>query len=186
MKSHLLFAHNFWEKCVAPGDTVIDATVGNGYDTFFLTQLLKGQGRLIGYDIQPQALAQTQKRLASLPEPSWGDIVELRLKSHALFSEANVKLIVYNLGYLPGANKTITTQTASTLSSIQCALSSLSTKGAISITCYPGHSEGALEQAAIVEFLKMLPKDQWDVCHHVWLNRPLSPTWIWLQALHGA
>ena len=186
MKSHLIFAHNSWEKCVAPGDTVIDATVGNGHDIFFLTQLLKGQGRLIGYDIQPQALAQTQKRLASLPDPSWRDIVELRLQSHAFFSETDVKLIVYNLGYLPGADKTITTQTESTLSSIQSALSCLSTEGAISITCYPGHTEGAHELAAIVEFLKVLPKDRWNVCHHVWINRPLSPSWFWLQALHGA
>ncbi len=185
MKPHLSFAHNSWEKCVTPGDTVIDATVGNGHDTFFLAQLLKGQGRLIGYDIQPQALAQTQKRLAGLPAP-WRDTVELRLESHVHFSEAGVKLICYNLGYLPGGDKTITTQTGSTLSSIQNALSCLSLQGAISITCYPGHAEGALEQEAIVEFLKRLPTDQWNVCHHVWINRPLSPTWIWLQALHGA
>ena len=186
MKPHLSFAHNSWEKCVAPGDTVIDATVGNGHDTIFLVQLLKGQGRLIGYDIQPQALAQTQKRLAGLLDPSWRDIVELREQSHARLSETGIKLIVYNLGYLPGGDKTITTQTESSVLSIQSALSCLSPEGSISITCYPGHAEGALEQAAITEFLKTLPTDQWNVCHHAWINRPLSPTWIWLQALHGA
>ena len=185
MKPHLTFAHNSWKKCVTPGDTVIDATVGNGHDTFFLAQLLKGQGRLIGYDIQPQALAQTQKRLAGLPD-SWRGIVELREQSHAPLFETEVKLIVYNLGYLPGGDKTLTTQTKSTVLSIQSALSCLTSDGSISITCYPGHAEGALEQAAIIEFLKTLPTDQWNVCHHAWINRPLSPTWIWLQVLPGA
>ena len=185
MRPHLNFAHNSWEKCVHPGDTVIDATVGNGHDTFFLAQLLKGQGRLIGYDIQPQALEQTQKRLTGLPAP-WQDIVALRLQSHTHVSETGIKLIVYNLGYLPGGDKAITTQRESTIQSIQSALHCLSAEGAISITCYPGHAEGALEQEAIIDFLKTLPSDRWNICHHIWINRPRSPTWIWLQALHGA
>lgn len=185
MKTHLTLAHNTWEKYIQPGDTVIDATAGNGNDTFFLAQLLKGEGKLIGYDIQAEALAQTQKRLADLPA-HWREIVELRLQSHVQFSENKVKLIVYNLGYLPGGNKMITTKTESTLLSLQSALHSLAKKGSISITCYPGHPAGVLEQKAIMEFLKTLPSDKWNICHHVWLNRPVSPTWIWLQDAHGA
>lgn len=185
MKPHLTFAHCSWEKIVIPGDIVIDATVGNGHDTFFLAQLLQGQGQVIGYDIQPKALAQTQKRLEELPE-AWRESVILKLQCHANFSETGVKLIVYNLGYLPGGDKSITTQKGSTLLSIQSALSCLTGDGAISITCYPGHAEGALEQAAIMDFLKTLPTDQWNICHHVWLNRPLSPTWIWMQAARDA
>jgi hypothetical protein len=165
--------------------TVIDATVGNGHDTFFLASLLKGKGRLIGYDIQPKALEQTQKRLAKLPD-NWREIVNLRLESHALFSESNVKLIVYNLGYLPGGDKTITTQTESTLLSIRSALHCLDSHGAISIMCYPGHTEGQKELIFIKDFLKSLPSNRWHICQHEWINRPLAPTWIWLQGAHDA
>lgn len=185
MQSHLSLAHTYWKQSIHPGVTVIDATVGNGHDTFFLAGLLKGQGRLIGYDIQPKALEQTQKRLAELPD-SWREIVDLRLESHALLAESSVKLVVYNLGYLPGGDKAVTTLTESTLLSIHSALNCLDYDGAISIMCYPGHAEGQKELMFIIDFLKSLPSDRWHICHHVWINRPLAPTWIWLQGAHGA
>jgi predicted methyltransferase len=186
-KPHLTTAQFAWKQLIHPADRVIDATIGNGYDTYFLAKLLQGQGELIGYDIQPQALVQTQKRLEALP-PSWRQNIHLKLQSHAALSETNVKLIVYNLGYLPRGDKKITTQRTSTLQSIGCAMQSLAPGGAISITCYPGHPEGALEQEGLVAFLQTLPSNQWDVYHHVWLypNRRLTPSWIWIQAVHCA
>ena len=57
------------------------------------------------------------------------------------------KLIVYNLGYLPGSDKLLTTKTSSTLLSVEKALSLIAPNGAISITCYPGHEEGKKEEA---------------------------------------
>jgi len=185
MKPHLTLAHHYWKYHVQPGDRVIDATMGNGHDLFFLAQLLQGQGQVIGYDIQPEALAQTQKRLEKLPG-NWRSIVELRLQSHETFFETGIKLIVYNLGYLPGGNKAFTTLAESTIQSLQNGMKSLSDQGAISITCYPGHEEGAREQILILDFLKTLSSQHWDICHHVWVNRPAAPTWIWIRALPHA
>jgi hypothetical protein len=192
MKPHLIYARHYWQRVVQPGDTVIDATIGNGHDTFFLAHLLHGKGALIGYDIQLQAIEQTTKRLEGLPS-SLNQIITLKKQSHIQFEERNIKLIVYNLGYLPGGNKSITTKCAITLQSIQNGLASLSLNGAISITCYPGHEEGAREQATIIDFLKTLPTEKWEICHHIWLkacsqtsNCFLSPSLIWLQSLHNA
>ena len=133
----------------------------------------------------PQALEQTKKRLEELSEAE-RKIIILKQQSHASFEEANVKLIVYNLGYLPGGEKTITTQCETTLESIRGAMDCLSLNGALSITCYPGHTEGAKEQEAVLAFLSTLCSKKWLICHHQWLNRPLSPTWIWMQALPHA
>jgi methylase of polypeptide subunit release factors len=180
MKPHLAYAQAYWQKWVAPGDLVIDATVGNGHDSFFLAQLLKGQGSLTGYDIQPQAIESAKKRLEELPFLLRRNI-SLKLQSHVHFEEKNAKLIVYNLGYLPGGNKTVTTLSDTTLQSLQKALLTLSADGAVSITCYPGHEEGRKEEAAIMEFLKMLPATQWSVCIHQWINRSLAPSLIWLH-----
>ena len=36
----LAITHHFAEKAVSPGDTVIDATMGNGHDTLFLSRLV--------------------------------------------------------------------------------------------------------------------------------------------------
>lgn len=180
MGPHLTYAHRYWREFLHPGDCVIDATVGNGYDTFFLASLLKGQGRLIGYDIQQEAIENTKVRLEGLLENE-KKIICLKKKSHALFEEKEVNLIVYNLGYLPGADKRVTTAVETTLQSVENGLKILAKRGAMSITCYPGHEEGGLEQAAIKNFLKTIPSSSWTVCFHQWINRPNAPTLIWLQ-----
>lgn len=185
MKPHIVYAHRYWKEFVQPGDRVVDATVGNGHDTFFLAQLLQGEGVLTGYDIQTQAIEQTKKRLGGLPA-EFMQIVHLKLQSHADLEESGVKLIVYNLGYLPGGDKGLTTLYETTLQSIQRALLALTSDGALCITCYPGHAAGAKEEEVIIDFLKTLSASQWHICHHVWINRPLAPSLIWLQSVPGA
>src|ERR1700733_2746592 len=162
MKPHLEYAHLYWERIVRPGSVVIDATVGNGNDTLYLARLLKGEGKLIGYDIQSQAIEQTKKRLEELSEEQ-AKIVILKLQSHAGFEEEFAQLIVYNLGYLPRGDKSLTTKRDTTLQSIQCALNILTCDGAISITCYSGHPEGAREEDAIVAYLKNLSSKRWVI-----------------------
>lgn len=180
IKPHLVYAHRYWEGLVCPGDSVIDATLGNGQDTFFLAGLLKGRGQLVGYDIQQEALNKTQQRLSTLPKNEQ-EIIFLKHQSHASFDESGVRLIVYNLGYLPGGNKGLTTLAETTLQSVAHALTIVKSGGAISITCYPGHEEGYREQNEIINFLKNIPSSDWNICFHQWLNRPSSPTLIWLQ-----
>ena len=41
----------------------IDATCGNGGDTAFLCRLVGPEGRVLGFDIQPEAIASTRARL---------------------------------------------------------------------------------------------------------------------------
>lgn len=179
MKEHLKLAHNYWKSHVRPGDTVIDATCGTGQDTLFLAQLLQGKGQLIGYDIQKSALEKTQQRLLDLTAEE-RVIVTLKEASHETFFEEKVALIVYNLGYLPGGDKSLTTRTDSTLKSLQSALERAS---AISIMCYPGHEEGAREEEAILKFAAQLPSHQWNVCYHKWVNRKNYPSLLWLKRI---
>lgn len=51
-------------QVVQPGDTVVDATLGNGHDTLMLCELVGETGRVIGFDIQPDAVERTRERLA--------------------------------------------------------------------------------------------------------------------------
>ena len=140
--------HDLWKKIVLPGDLVIDATVGNGHDTLFLANLVGKNGKVVGYDIQKQAIENTQERVAAFPN------VELKLKSHAKFDEVEAKLIVYNLGYLPGSDKIVTTLLETTLESLESAKKALAPDGALSIMCYPGHQEGAREAPAVEKWAR--------------------------------
>ena len=91
------------------------------------------------------------------------------------------KCIVYNLGYLPGADKSITTVHDTTIKSLKQALDCVVEGGAIFITCYPGHAAGKIETKAVQEFCKTLDPKIWNVCTHSWLNRNNHPELIVLQ-----
>lgn len=186
-QSHLDLAYTYWKQLIEPGDIIIDATCGNGKDTLKLAQLnlTKEKGILYAYDIQKQALESAHLYLSTnLPNEQFLRI-QFILGSHAEFSPtinpATVKLVVYNLGYLPGGNKALTTHTTSTLQSLQRAVQLIQPGGAISITCYPGHPEGALEEKAILDFMKTLSPMEWSCCHHRWLNRMHAPSLLLIQ-----
>ena len=51
------------KKGASIGDVVIDATVGNGNDTLFLSSLVGSSGKVFGFDIQKEALERTLARL---------------------------------------------------------------------------------------------------------------------------
>ena len=178
--AHLDLAKSYWTKHLKAGDTVIDATCGNGHDTLFLTQFpLK---TLFAIDIQPEAIISTKKLLE---KHQASDRVSLHQGSHENFNwlppHSPFHLIIYNLGYLPRANKNFTTQTKTTLSSLNSATHILADQGALSITCYPGHSEGEKEEIAVLSWAESLCPKQWLVCYHRWMNRKKSPTILWVQ-----
>ena len=45
-------AHKVISERVKAGDTVVDATIGNGHDTLFLAKCVGMKGRVIGFDVQ--------------------------------------------------------------------------------------------------------------------------------------
>lgn len=182
--SHLDLAHAYWTRLVCPGDTAIDATCGNGFDTLKLASLLKEGGHVIAIDIQPDAIEQTRLRLEEHAAKQPLAKVSLYTQSHVEFphlNHASVRLIVYNLGYLPRSDKAIKTQASSTLASVQTALDLIMPGGAISITLYPGHLEGMEEQTALLQWARALSPNQWNLCHHQWIHSATAPSLLLIQ-----
>jgi hypothetical protein len=178
---HLFLAHKYWKELLLPTDKAIDATLGNGHDTLFLVQTLPN-GKVFSFDVQNKALENAKKILkqnfASLEN------VFFFLKSHEDFTflkDETINLVVYNLGYLPGGDKSLTTKVSSTLKSVEEALSLITSGGAISITCYRGHEEGALEEKALLQMVKNLPSSKYSVCYHEWVNKTNAPSLIWIR-----
>ncbi len=181
--SHLDLAHYWWERLVQSGDHVVDATAGNGHDTLKLCQLvLTGDsGAVWGLDVQTEALDQTLHLLQSQLSPLQMEHVVLRAGCHSTLPEGPFQLIVYNLGYLPGGDKKLTTQEATTLASLWQAAEKVSPGGAISVTCYPGHPQGEIEERTILSWASDLDPKEWNICHHRWVNREKSPSLLLLQ-----
>jgi SAM-dependent methyltransferase len=186
-QSHLDLAHTYWAQIVQMGDTVIDATCGNGHDTLKLCQLALSfdKGKVYALDIQEQAIKSAHQFIQSYLESSLAQHVIFQQRCHSIFpddiSPASVKLVVYNLGYLPGGNKAKTTEMETTLQSLRQAQDLLLPGGVISITCYSGHAEGAKEQEGVLAYASQLPPKEWSCCQHIWLNRQHAPSLLLIQ-----
>ncbi|MBP1967610.1 class I SAM-dependent methyltransferase [Paenibacillus aceris] len=174
--SVLGFAHQLIGQRVQPGDTVIDATLGNGVDTVFLAKLAGRSGLVYGFDIQQQALDQTKMRLEKeLPDAS--SSVHLNLCSHALMETAvpedrhgKVAAVTFNLGYLPGADPATITKQESTIPALEAALRLLRKGGIVTIVLYSGHEGGSEEAAAVEAWAQQLPLAAFQVLRYQFMN----------------
>jgi len=190
-QSHIDLAHSYWKALVKKGDIAIDATCGNGHDTLTLANLALNkdadEGAVHAFDIQSAALEATKEKIdVNLPIETTNKVFYHK-RCHSELSLAipnsssTVKLVVYNLGYLPGGNKSCTTLLETTLKSIEEAMEIIVPGGAISITCYPGHEEGKIEEEALAQLTAKLPPQKWSCCHHKWVNRNKAPSLVLIQ-----
>ena len=156
-------AHNLISEALRPGAIAVDATVGNGHDTAFLAAQVGPSGRVFGFDIQSAAIAVTSIKADSA-------CLTLIQTSHALMDEkipkphhGNISAIMFNLGYLPGGDKSIITQTASTLTALSIAGRLLAEGGIITVMAYPGHAGGDVETAQVNDWCTQLNPERFDV-----------------------
>ncbi len=150
-------SHQYAAAVIKPGDTVVDATCGNGGDTAFLAGLVGPAGRVIGFDIQPAALAKTRQRLEAA---SFLDRCTLHLASHdqmAAYVAPGVRAVLFNLGYLPGGDHQIGTRAETTLPAIRQALRLVCPGGIVLICLYYGGDSGLAEHDAVLACVRTLP-----------------------------
>ena len=154
---------DFLAPHIIPGGVAVDFTMGNGNDTLWLSELVGEQGRVYAFDIQPEAVARTEERLKK--EARFSNY-RLICASHHLadqYVSTPICAGIFNLGFLPGGDKGITTLRETTLPAVRRALSMLDSKGALLIAVYPGHEEGRLEGEALQEMLACLSSKEYSV-----------------------
>lgn len=163
------------------GDIVVDATAGNGYDSLFLAQQVLPGGQLFIFDVQAEALRQTRVRLMENEVPL--DHVTFLHAGHESLDTAlpeplrgKVRAIMFNLGYLPGSDKQLITQPATTMTALQAALKWLDTDGLLTVVAYPGHDGGREEALALEQWMAALPVERFEAQKIAYLNfRPTTP-----------
>lgn len=154
-------AHALIAEIVQPDDTVVDATVGNGHDTLFLAQCVGDGGKVIGFDVQEDALKAAHKRLSDAGIHS--SVCELHHQGHERMGEyglSGVSAVMFNLGYLPGSDKRTITQVDTTLDALKVALGILEAGGILSVMCYPGHAGGDTEAGAVTQWMSDVSKEE--------------------------
>jgi SAM-dependent methyltransferase len=180
------WAHTALGQILREGDHVLDATVGNGHDTLFLAQRVGVSGHVYGFDLQAGALANTRALLnssgvsesnVSLFEASHADLAA-HLPTCRL--QGGLQAVAFNLGYLPGGDKTRTTLAESTLAALDAVRPSLSKGGLLSVVAYPGHPAGKVEAEAVARWMMSLPSSEFEVQHLRALARHRLPPELWL------
>ena len=155
-------AHTVVQNHLSSGGFAVDATLGNGHDTLFLAQTVGEHGHVFGFDIQSKAVDTTNQRLqqhglaprATLYHASHADMLEKIPKS----MQGKIQALMFNLGYLPGADKSLITQSASTLQALTASLVLLAKGGVITVMAYPGHTGGDQESETLAAWCADLAK----------------------------
>jgi hypothetical protein len=73
--------------------------------------------------------------------------------------------VMFNLGWLPGHDKTCITRTETTLVATAAALEWLRPGGVLLIVVYPGHAGGGDESSAVATWACALPSNTHEVRH---------------------
>ncbi len=175
--------HQLLSEHLREGDLVIDATAGNGHDTLFLAQQVGESGAVIAIDIQASAIESTRNQLITagiearvdLHQADHGAQLEALISTHS----TTVAAIVFNLGYLPGSDKTIQTQSRHTLKALDASAHLLRPSGLLCVTAYRAHPGGEAEAQSVEDWMREKETEGWDVECHVPPSKNLPPV-LWV------
>lgn len=168
-------AHDFLRRMIGPGALCIDATAGRGRDTEFLCELVGQNGRVIAFDIQQDAVGQTQRRLDERGICQARVILDSHVNMERYAEPESVDAVVFNFGRLPGGDPNLFTKASSSVPALEAALRLLKPGGVMSLSIYYGGPNGYDERDAILHFLKGLDNKGATVLAGNWLNRPNEP-----------
>lgn len=175
------YSHYLLGEAIHKGDTVIDATCGNGHDTIFLSKLVGDTGHVFGFDIQDTAVNNTKDRLTKNQLSNTTIIKD----SHSNFiNHISVDKLtrlggaVFNLGYLPGSDKSIITKSESTILAIEGILSHMKQNGIVVLVVYHGHKGGDTEKEQLLRYTRLLDQKQFHVLYYGFINQKNDPPFI--------
>jgi predicted O-methyltransferase YrrM len=164
------------EQVVSPGDICVDATVGNGNDTLFLAECVGTLGKVYGFDIQQTAIEKTKQKLAAADIL---DRVNLIQDNHAnlckYLTNDRIKVVMFNLGYLPGGDTKLITKPDSTIQALEAALCLLDQGGIITVASYRGHPRALEEYTKVNILLSKLNPTKFNVLRLESINHAHLP-----------
>lgn len=174
IKRPITLSHDFLAEVIDKESTVVDATMGNGHDTAFLAQKA---GKVYAFDIQKQALDKTSQLLESQGLTN----AELILDGHETldhYVDEPITAAIFNLGYLPSADKSLITKPSTTLEALAKILERLVVGGRVSLMVYHGHAGGDIEKIEVLAFVENLSQEDFATMLYQPLNQVNTPPFL--------
>ena len=164
-----------------PGDVAVDFTMGNGHDTEFLSETVGEKGHVYAFDVQAAAVESTRKNLQAAGCAENYTLIHDSHHKVKDYVKGEIRAGMFNLGYLPGGDKSITTMRETTLPALQAAVSMLGPNSILSVAVYPGHEEGEAEGKLVCEYLSTLDRFRYSVAQIRIINSPTSPFFMAIE-----
>lgn len=174
IKRPLHLSHDFLAEVLDEQAIAVDATMGNGNDTVFFAQHAK---EVYAFDVQEQALQSTKERL----EKQEIHNAHLILDGHQHidhYVNQPIRAAIFNLGYLPSADKTVITKPDTTLIAVKKILKKLEVGGRLAIMIYYGHEGGDMEKDAVLEYVNQLDQRLFTAMLYQPLNQINQPPFL--------
>ncbi|MDR7865304.1 MAG: class I SAM-dependent methyltransferase [Sporomusaceae bacterium] len=182
----LTMARHLLQDRLATARTVVDATAGNGHDTLFLAANSPADALVWAFDLQPEALEATGRRLA---EHGLAGKCRLLCACHSRVAEhvdGPIDVAMFNLGYRPGGDHCFTTGVETTVAALGAITRLLAPGGIVTIVAYPGHDAGEKENTAVAEFLATLPQADFTAAAWRMLNQRNRPPILYIIGKTGS
>lgn len=175
LKSARHWAEELLRQAVCEDSKVIDATLGNGYDTEWLCGIVGDNGHVYGFDIQQAAVDRTQERLKKAGIANRASLFCAGHQNVKEYVQESVDAAVFNLGWLPGSDRSVRTMRETTMQAVEGCLELLKEGGLLTICAYPGHDEGKEELNALIDWAAGLDSKKYDAMIRRYLNQPNDP-----------
>jgi len=93
-------------------------------------------------------------------------------------SDLPIRAAIFNLGYLPSADKTVITKPDTTLIAVEKILEKLEVGGRLAIMIYYGHEGGDMEKDAVLEYVNQLDQRLFTAMLYQPLNQINQPPFL--------
>ncbi|WP_097027937.1 class I SAM-dependent methyltransferase [Clostridium peptidivorans] len=156
---------------IEEGDKVVDATMGKGSDTLFLASLVGERGEVYSFDIQSEAIQATKEKLEKNNVKAKVNLILDGHENIDKYVEGGVKIVMFNLGYLPSSSHSITTKAHTTIEAVKKSLKILVPNGVVILVIYHGHENGKAEKEALEKYTKTLNQREYNVAQLEFANQ---------------
>ena len=189
VRNALALSHEYVRKVVRPGDLVVDATAGNGHDTAFLADLTGPGGLVLAFDVQGAAIRRTRERLETLGLTDRCRVYEeghehLGKRADEIAPGTAIAAVMFNLGYLPGADHALGTKAPTTIAAFEQAMARLRPGGLVTVALYYGGDSGFEERDAVLRYVETIDVHAFAVQKTEMVNsRSCPPIFLCIEKL---
>lgn len=186
----LEFSRAVLRQALHGGGLAVDATLGNGRDAELLAGLAGPEGRVYCFDVQEPAIRRARARLAGA---GLLDRVEIFHAGHETLADllpalslGRVRAATFNLGFLPGSDRRVTTRPGTTLAALTALVPFMAPGGVVSVAVYTGHPGGLEEGEAVAAWCATLDPAVWRAARYGQVNKRVNREELFLLERLGA